>query len=97
MNRDGDMKRKRGRPVGKDGGMRNQYRLRMSDDMASELDSLCELSGKSRATILREAFYDYVKNNKSKGVITRENIYEDSGDDFYEDYGNYYDEYDDLE
>lgn len=54
MNRDGDMKRKRGRPVGKDGGRYEQVICKLTE---SELRSLREASlmyGKSQSDIIRE-------------------------------------------
>ena len=54
MGRDGDMKRKRGRPVGKDGGRYEQVMCKLTE---AELRALREASlmyGKSQSDIIRE-------------------------------------------
>ena len=76
-------KRKRGRPK-KDGSNRNQYRLRMSDNMADRLDNLSRITGKSRADIFREAFNIYENLEKMKLEGDGEFEYYDDFDEDYE-------------
>lgn len=78
------VKKKRGRPVEK-GSMRHQYRLRMDNDMATRLDNISRLSGKTQAAYLREAFDRCEREDNLK----YKNQYED---DLYEVYDSYYDE-----
>lgn len=75
-------KRKRGRPK-KDGSNCNQYRLRMSDDMAMRLNNLSQMTGKSRADIFREAFNIYENLEKIK-------LDDGDSDDYYDDFDEDY-------
>lgn len=94
MYSDGEFKRKRGRPC-EDSSMRNQYRLMMDDDMKNRLDDMSRISGKTRAEILREAFYSYERNisydntvNLGTSKVTENDGYEY----FYYDYEDECDE-----
>ena len=53
MNRENESKRKRGRPVGKDGGRYNQVVCLLTDDELMELREACMLHGKSQSEIMR--------------------------------------------
>ena len=78
-------KKRRGRPE-KDGALRSQYRLRMSDDMVERLDNLTRITGKSRADIFREAFNIYENMEKVKRDNDSEDMYFDEFDDFDDDF-----------
>lgn len=82
MSNDIVKKRKRGRPVGKEGGKRGVFHMRMSDDMNERLASLEELTGLSKADIFREAFNIY--ENYKKVQLSR-----DEDDEDYEEYDEY--------
>lgn len=83
-------KRKRGRPK-KEGSLHNEFKMRMDDDMTMRLANLSELTGMSRADIIREAFTSY-ERLKMFQYTYRENTdaYNNSYDDIYdEDYIEY--------
>ena len=83
-----DIKKKRGRPV-KKGSMRNQYRLRLDDDMVSRLNNISRLTGKTQADYLREAFDRCEREDNLK----YKNRFEVSEDDYlYDEYDSYYNE-----
>ena len=75
--------KRRGRPK-EEGSNRNQYRLRMSDDMANRLDNLSQMTGKSRADIFREAFNIYENLEKMKHGDDSDEMYFDEFDDDFE-------------
>lgn len=77
-------KKRRGRPE-KDGALRSQYRLRMSDDMVERLDNLTRITGKSRADIFREAFNIYENLEKTKREDADLDIEEVYDEDFEDD------------
>ena len=89
MNRDGDMKRKRGRPKSEK-SMRNQFHMSMSSEMVNRLNNLSKITGMTRADIFREAFDGYEKLKLIQS-IRGDSVSED--EDEYE----YCDEYDDFE
>ena len=53
MNRNGEVGRKRGRPVGKDGGRYNPVWCLLTDDEISSLREASLLHGKSQSEIIR--------------------------------------------
>ena len=71
-----------GRPK-KDGSNCNQYRLRMSEDMADRLENLSQVTGKSRADIFREAFNIYENLEKMKRGEDSDEVYFDEFDENY--------------
>lgn len=74
--------KRRGRPK-KDGSNCNQYRLRMSEDMADRLNNLSQMTGKSRADIFREAFNIYENLEKMKHGDDSGELYFDEFDENY--------------
>lgn len=76
--------KRRGRPK-EEGSNRNQYRLRMSDNMVKRLNNLSQMTGKSRADIFREAFNIYENMEKVKRDNDSEDMYFDEFDDFDDD------------
>ena len=67
--------KKRGRPA-KDSKRDDSYRIRLNAEERQMLEQISELSGRTKADVIRIAlssYYDLVKSNKSTSINDKEN------------------------
>lgn len=67
--------KKRGRPT-KDDKRDDSYRIRLNAEERQMLEQISELSGRTKADVIRIAlssYYDLIKSNKSTSINDKEN------------------------